>query len=620
MGTPAITHDLTTASDASSTTGWSGWGSNTAKWSADSEIYVEGAASLGCTPNVQAESGYGYQYGSNIDVTSNLILIWVYVGSKGAVDSFANYGVYIRITDSTSSWTTTYSDFRVGGNDIGWVGGGWALICLDASQTRDRGSGTPSLTAIRRIGVGFVLLTTSGKSTLMAIDAIRFGSYMEMTGTISTTGVNLSFTASTKTITRVSGSFTTDGYSTGDRIIVRGSTDNDGIFTVNTVGTLTMTVDETLVDESSASGRTIDQMVTLEDLYQWDIGTSTYFYGVVRKNALGQYELNFPLTIGDLSGTSRTAFLSENDVVYFADQNHTQLTMITAQDTGAVTRFMVGFSSGADEDRVGFGGSVFSQANPAHGQAAYFDLDQTITEIGLFGSLFLGIEGTISLPAATGHYMSTVTFNGCGQADPGQVEVRNCTFAGYAGAADAALLWNESIDISHCNFLANTRAIEHPSAAGSPYGYVNMVFGANTYDVNNTSGSAINIGNTSSNAQTYTGSTVTFTTTVTLRVTVYDENGDPVQTAQTGIYALETVGAVTKGDELISGSGGSDTNASGVVQNTAFNYQGNLNVLVRSRKSSSGDSPRYKHLESPQQIQATGLDVIVTLLADPINN
>jgi len=619
MGTPTITHDLTTAADAESTTGWSAWGSNTGKWSLDSEIYIENANSIGCTPNVQAESGYGYQYGSNIDVTANLILIWVWVGSKGAVDTFSNYGVYVRITDSTSSWTGTYSDFRVGGSDVAWVGGGWALICVDASQTADRGSGSPSLTAIRRIGVGFVLQTTSSKSTLMAIDAIRFGSYYEVTGSISTTGVNLAFTASTKTITRASGDFSSDGYSSGDRIVVRGSTYNDLILTVNTVGTTTMTVDEALTDEASASGRTIDQCITLQDIYDYDQGTSTYLYGVVTKSKLGEFEVNFPLTIGDLSGTNRTAFLSEGDVVYFADQDHTQLSMISAQDTGAVTRILVGDSSGTDEDRVGFGGSVFAQDNPAHGQAAYFDWDQTITEIGLFGSLFLRIEGTTSLPAATGHYMTTVTFSGCGQVDIGQAETRNCTFAGYEGSSDAALLWNESIDISHCNFLANTRAIEHPSAAGSPYGYVNFTFGANTYDVNNTSGSSITIGNTNSNAQTYTGSTVSFQTTVTLKVTVYDEAGDPVQNAQTGIYAMETVGAVTKGDELISGTGGSDTNASGIVQNTAFNYQGDLEVEVRSRKSSAADDPKYKHLVSPQVVGSTGLDVIVTLIEDPIN-
>jgi len=138
--------------------------------------------------------------------------------------------------------------------------------------------------------------------------------------------------------------------------------------------------------------------------------------------------------------------------------------------------------------------------------------------------------------------------------------------------------------------------------------------------VNNTSGNAITIGNNDSNATTSTGSSVTFVSTVTLRVTVLDEAGDPIENAQTGIYALESAGGVSQGDELISGTGGADTNASGIVQNAAFNYGGDVSVEVRSRKSSAADTPRYKHLRSPQVITSTGLSVIVTLIADPINN
>ncbi len=115
-------------------------------------------------------------------------------------------------------------------------------------------------------------------------------------------------------------------------------------------------------------------------------------------------------------------------------------------------------------------------------------------------------------------------------------------------------------------------------------------------------------------------SAISIINTVSLKVTVLDESGAPVQNAQTGIYALESAGGVTKGDELISGSGGSDTNASGIVENANYNYGGAVNVEVRSRKSSAADTPRYKHLRSPQVIGASGLTVTVTLLEDPQNN
>jgi len=60
-----------------------------------------------------------------------------------------------------------------------------------------------------------------------------------------------SFTAGTKTITRAAGSFTADGFATDDIIVIAGTANNDGTYTVDTIGTTTMTVDETIVDEAT---------------------------------------------------------------------------------------------------------------------------------------------------------------------------------------------------------------------------------------------------------------------------------------------------------------------------------------------------------------------------------
>lgn len=523
-----ITHDLTTVDAANSVTGWEGWGNNTSKWDADSELKIEGSASNGCTPNATGESGWGHIHGSDIDLTANLVLIWVWMVSENVIDTYAGRGLYVRVTDDVDDFTTTYYDYYVGGSDVVWCGKGWRLICLDVNRGYDSNSGTVDLTVVRGIGVGFDLTATSNKSTSIAIDAIRYGSSFELTGSVSTTGVNLGFTSSTKTITRASGDFGSEGYVSGDRIVVRGSTSNDQILTVDTVGTTTMTVEEALVDESSASGRTIDLCVTLQDIYDWDIGTSTYFFGVVTKNTLGAWEINFPLTIGDVSGTSRTAFLTEAEAITFADQPLDTGTLLiqTAQDSGAVTMFFVGSSTGTGDSRVGFGGSTIAHYNELHGEDATLDLDAAITEIGFFGSTCDLIDGGVTFPNASGtYYVTTVAFNRCGQVAPGQVEARGLTFAGYVGAADGAVLWNENIDIEDSFFLANTRAIEHPSAAGTPYDYYGLSFSGNTYDVNNTSGSAITVNNQpGSNASSYdTGSSaVTFLTAVSVKVTVQD--------------------------------------------------------------------------------------------------
>lgn len=628
MATPVITHDFTTFDPANSVASWTGWGSNSAKWYTDTEIYLEGTGSVAMAPNSTGDGGQGIS-GTAFNATTNFILVWIKIIDSTWAAAIASHGIYIRVT-SAANWTD-YNDYDVGGSDVVWTSGGWHLVCLDVNRGYDRTGGTaPTLTAVTRVGVGVNIQYTSSKGNVFWIDAIRYGTSYEIVGDMHTDGTNgttFNNNAGADTVVRLDGgSWITDGYENGDWIRIRNAgTGIDGDYQIQsapTASTLTLsTGDFTASTVTADTDAEVYLGITLEDVYQYDIGTSTYFFGIVTKNILG-YEINFPLTIGDVSGAGNTWFLSRGEVVAFADQpidpSTSDLYIKTAEDTGK-THFTIGESSGTDDTRVGFNGSLFTQDNTQFGGDSYLDLDQAIDEQEIFNLFALRLTGGALFAADTSHLITSCTFSGCGQVALGSAEARGLTFAGYEGT-DAALLWNESIDIAYSDFLANSRAIEHPSNAGSPYGYVWMNFAGNTYDVNNTSGGSVSIGNTDSNAGTYTGSTTSFTTTVTLKVTVKDKDGDPVQDAQTGIYALETVGAVTKGDELIDGSGGADTNASGVVQNTAFNYQGDLDVEVRSRKSSAADSPRYKHLNSPQTVLSGGLNVIVTLLEDPQNN
>ena len=552
MSAPTINHNLTTFNDASTDPG-TGWGQNSGKWDVETEIYREGSSSLGCTPNATGDGGNGYT-GTSFDATARLILVWVYVVTPGFANTLDNYGVYIRIGSSTS-WTDYVYDYKVGGSDVAWTGKGWHLVVLDANRTQDRqpGANAPTLTAITRVGVGFTITTTSSKSTAMAIDAIRHGTSFEVTGSIATTGVNLAFTASTKTITRASGDFSSDGYASGDPIYVRGSTSNDGRFTVNTVGTTTMTVLEDLVDESSASGRTIDAAVTWADVISWDEGTSTYNYGVVTRNTLGSIELNFPVTLGDVSGSNRLVFETLSpEVVYFTDQamdpGTQDLRLITAEDTGAVTRVFFGQSTGAGDSRVGFGGVTYIQDRTVFSGEAWLDFDAAITELGIFGSTLSELKGSSTFPASSGsYYIATSSFSGCGQVDLGRAQTRGAVFTGYDGTTDGALLWNENIDIKNSRFLSNTRGIEHPSATGSPYAYDALFFAGNTYDVNNTSGSAITISKTNlSDPSTYTGSSVTFSASynhILTGMAQYTEVTYLTAGTTTELYHVEDVGA-----------------------------------------------------------------------------
>ena len=152
-----------------------------------------------------------------------------------------------------------------------------------------------------------------------------------------------------------------------------------------------------------------------------------------------------------------------------------------------------------------------------------------------------------------------------GQFVPGAAAIRNIIFAETTDL-DAALLWNESINIQKCQFIANTlgAAIAHPSAAGSPYDYTAMLFSGNTDDVLNSSGSTIDINKGGgSDPSTYEGSTTNFLNTVSLtidaavslvgaEIRIYDLDNNPAGSLGTELSGVESHTTATY---IYSGSG-----------------------------------------------------------------
>lgn len=634
MAIPVITNDFTKVDNADTDTDWSGWGINSTKWEFDNQVYLEGAGSQALAPSATGDGGNGYDIvsggGSTFDATSNLIMVWIKVISPSWVTTKVLHGVYIRLT-SAANWTDYY-DYDVGGNDVTWVSGGWHLVVLDANRTHDRTSGTaPTLTACRRIGVGFNMVYTNRKSNSYYIDAISYGSSYEIAGDLHVDGTNgITFNNNTgaDTVVRLDGgSWITDGYENGDWIRIRNvGTGIDGDYQIQsapTASTLTLsTGDFTVSTVTADTDAEVLLGITLEDVYQYDIAATTRYTGVITKSPDGAYQVNFPLIIGDVSGANDVWFRSSGEVIYLADQpldpGTTDLSIQSLEDTGT-TVVTFGDSTGTGDSRVGFAGSVITQDIATFAGQGYLDLDDTIDTMEFFGSTVLGLDGSCTFAADTSHLITSCLFVESGQVALGSTEARKLQFIGYGGTEGGALLWNENIDIESSQFYSNSEAIEHPSAAGTPYSYVGLTFAGNTYDVNNTA-TALTInqtedgGGVASNATSYTGSTVTFVNTKTLKVTVKDVAGDVIENARVAIYALETVGTVTDGDELIDGAGGALSNASGIVQNTGFNYPGDVNVSVRVRKSSDGDTPKYKPLKSAQLITSAGLNVTVTML------
>jgi hypothetical protein len=611
MSVPTLT-GLTSISAADSTTNWSGWGQNSGKWALEADIVKEGSGSLGIAPFQTGDGGYGYDSAGGIDLAANLLMIWVYT-TPGFASAMASYGVYVRITTG-ASWTTEYSDFKVGGSDVAWFGRGWHLIVLDCNRTRDRGTGTTTLTNINRVGVGFNITATASKSTIMAIDAMYYGSGIEVTGPSFTDGTNGIDINSGGTIDRNdAGSFITDGYEVGDYVRIDGSTSNDGVYgplTTVTAGVLTIS-GQTFTQETANTVAKVLASVTLEDIYQKDGPTDDLWKGVVDKDPGGAYIINYPLTIGDVSGANDVFFLSRGEVVVLADQpldTTREDYIVTAEDTGE-TFVVFGNSDGTGDSRVGYAGSVVV------GQGTVFDdggstsssvktprgldLSAEVAAMEFFGTSVIGADGGVDFAATgTGHYITTVTFDSCGQVDLGAVESRGLTFTGYAGAADAALLWSGTIDIKNSQFLANTRGIEHPTATGSPFAYDNLTFSGNTFDVNNSSGASISINlNNGSDATTSTGSTVTFLgQSVTLTITARDQGDSTlIEGAAVTVLAAANTAFPYQESVTITRSGSTAT-----VSHTAHGLATGNKVLIEG-----ADQNEYNRIKT---ITVTGVD------------
>ena len=105
-------------------------------------------------------------------------------------------------------------------------------------------------------------------------------------GVTLVTGVDITFNdANPDTIVRAAGSFVTDGYLVGQQIKVKGSLLNDGIYTVDTVVALTLTLASTvtLTAAGAASGITVEVIGIIPEIldqFGWPVADRTIDPGV----------------------------------------------------------------------------------------------------------------------------------------------------------------------------------------------------------------------------------------------------------------------------------------------------------------------------------------------------
>jgi len=321
------------------------------------------------------------------------------------------------------------------------------------------------------------------------------------------------------------------------------------------------------------------------------------------------------ITIGD--GTNATEFKSTDEVLVFLKRavTNTLYQIATNAVTTGTWNFQIGEKVGTGDTARGRNGTTFLGADSTvQYKIDFSDADWDVLKI--YGSVFRFAGQGVVLSSNTAHEFIGNTIDQSAQFVAAQTQIRNCTFSGYTPDTDGALLWNSTINIKNCNFIANAdatndpHAIEHPAASAGE-DYIGLVFSGNDYDINFSAASGTLVINaTNSNPSTYEitggGSTVTINNAVTLEVEVLDKSGSPVNLAQCAIYRA------SDGQELMN----EDTNTSGIATES-FNYTGATDIYYRVRKSSTG-ATKYIPAEGTGQITSNGFSVTVTFIEDEI--
>jgi len=546
-------------SNADSTTGWtalkiSGTGGGPSAAAADGSL--EGNGAVTCTVNKQRVALY-YDIGSGneLDFTS---------GATGSGTAVTGEFVYVWINflaaallnnqsaggigiflESSTPGTGQYHLWYFDGADT--YAGGWKRLVLDPNETVSASAGTAiDLGAIRYFGVFGDVGGTTARFDNLICDAIDVGNGLRVYGT--------------------------------------GTTDD--------------LMGDILTDEA------------------------TNRYGIITAlNSDGSaIELLGELDIGDDVGTNATTVTDVDKKIFAGNPSYYDGTSVTTPiPLTAMGINCVGNATGATSITIG---KKVGTGDSASGRNGYTIVGNATYTVGIdwddgnvntnkwYGTTFELLGGTLSWSNSSTHELIGCTFNDCAQFDPvGAIVMRAMTFVNYAGSADGALLWNENIDIQKSNFIANTRGVEHPSSAGTPYGYTDMVFSGNTYDVNNTSGTAITINKSgTSNPSTYdTGQTsVTFTGSVPITVTVVNAAGTAITTAAVRIEEADGT-LVAQGD--VNGSG---------VYSTTYGGSTPLAVTIKVRSSSSGETRYFPVRTSGTIASSTGLVTTVSMTADDI--
>jgi len=203
-------------------------------------------------------------------------------------------------------------------------------------------------------------------------------------------------------------------------------------------------------------------------------GYGTIFIGdaASQSAAVSFSDLGRILQFGISEYWSGSAWVTSADIDYCG--------IVIEDHTSYATTFIDGVIVGSDNGRSG--SNIIGNAN--HNVSLdLFGGNNAASVTSLYGTGLKGLTGLLVSGNDADHKFFGCQFLKSSQFNPvGAPVIRNCTFAETADSA-AALLWNESIDVQKCSFIANTlgAAIEH--AAQGSFNFDALSFSGNTYDV-----------------------------------------------------------------------------------------------------------------------------------------
>lgn len=338
--------------------------------------------------------------------------------------------------------------------------------------------------------------------------------------------------------------------------------------------------------------------ITFENIYTTDVASS---YGVVSKKE-GVYIVNGKLIFGG-TGSENVDFVDTNQLVVFPNNAFVSTSFYGIQVlAGSGT---VNFTLGAKSGTAGISGCVLKSALSTR-TFSFNVSDGDIDKMLLYGTTFQN-AGVISLPAtATNREVLNCNFNACGELVPSTCIMTNCNFV--SAAAHAMQMSSTSHQVTASNFISCSRGV-HIDTAGT-YTFDALKFAGNTYDITNSTASAIivnatNLANPSTTENTGGGS-ITINNAVTLTVQGVKTGSEPTN------YVRCRIEKASDGTTIMNEEAQTSYGSSGYYKATeSYNYTADVDVRIIARYKG------YLPFQTTGTITSAGLTVTAVWIVDP---